>query len=544
MSRNLRALSARLADKTTLFEALTEAAGKPRGLTDEVIRDIADERLISPAVVLGTGSFYDFLIGDNRNKKAFLCKGTACLMSEERELVHAKLASHFSTNQIGELACAGRCYRGGGFQIDDRTFDAGSVEDFQRVGETNQNPIDQIPFFPLASASVLGEEVADPDSFYQRIPRAPETIIGELQASALRGRGGAGFPFAMKLKACASMPGETKYIVCNADEGDPGAFSDRYLLEQQPHRVLGGMLAAGLACGAHSAFIYVRAEYPEALACIAEAVTTFEASAVHAQTGFRFRIVRGAGSYVCGEETALLNSIEGLRPEVRVRPPYPAQEGLFGKPTLLDNVETFAAIPWILQQGGAAFAAIGTGRSTGTKLISLDHSFNRPGLYEIDMGMPLDRLVYKLAGGFRTEVKALQVGGPLGGVLPIGKIPELTLDFESFQEAGFLFGHASIVAIPRHYSMLAFMAHLFEFMAEESCGKCVPCRMGTRKGFEMLTSASVEQPLDRVVFDELLETLQLGSLCALGGGLPLPIRNILDYFGDELTDYFSAGGNG
>ena len=323
-----------------------------------------------------------------------------------------------------------------------------------------------------------------------------------------------------------------------------GAFSDRWLLERQPHRVLGGMLAAGLAVGADSGWIYLRAEYPRAARPLKQAIAAYQGTATAAETGFRFRLVEGAGSYVCGEETALLNSIEGLRPEVRVRPPYPAREGLFGRPTLLSNVETFANLPWILAHGGEAFRRIGPRGSRGGKLVSLDRRFNRPGVYEVPMGMPMYELLYGLGGGFREPVKALQVGGPLGGVLPLKLCESLSLDFHSFRQAGFLLGHAGIVAIPAGYPMIEFMRHLFGYMAHESCGRCLPCRLGTRKGHELLQDASTERPLERVLFEELLETLEQGSLCALGGGLPLPVRNLLEHFDEELSPWFRGEGGG
>ncbi len=393
-------------------------------------------------------------------------------------------------------------------------------------------------FGPPRPDAVLGLPAEDPFEDYRTALRPADEIHAELGASQLRGRGGAGFPFARKLIACAEAAGDAKYVVCNGDEGDPGAFSDRWLLELHPHRVMAGMLAAGLAAGAAVGVLYVRAEYPAAVARVRAAIDAFQASAIADETGFRFELVRGAGSYVCGEETALLNSIEGLRPEVRVRPPYPAQEGLFGRPTLVSNVETFACVPWILRHGGVAFATLGTAESTGTKLVCLDHQFRHPGVYEVEMGLPLDALLYDLGGGFRVPVKALQVGGPLGGVVPIGMTEGLRLDFESFARAGFLLGHASIVSIPAQFPMRDFLAHLFEFASAESCGKCFPCRLGTRRGYEWLREASVEHPIDAGAFGDLLETLGLGSLCALGGGLPLPVRNVLAHFGDELRPLF------
>lgn len=512
MSKNLRAINARrAASPGTLFERLT-GGGAP---ADDAV--LAEASGLSPATVLGVRSFYDFLSAPELDRRVRVCNGVACL-SAGTTVLPADLA----TATAGRVRCIGRCYHGGGYQIEGRSYD--------REGSDSA-----IPYACIASSSIFPEPNPQLDAFYARL--AEGDVLSELEAAGLRGRGGAGFPFAIKLKACAEAAGDPKYIVCNADEGDPGAFSDRWLLEQRPHLVLGGMLAAGLACGARVGYLYVRAEYPEAIERLESAVETFHATAAARAADFCFRIVRGAGSYVCGEETALLNSIEGLRPEVRVRPPYPAQEGLFGKPTLLSNVETFAAVPWILRRGGPAFAALGRGRSTGTKLVCLDHNFSRPGVYEVEMGLPLRDLIH-WAGGFRRPVKALQVGGPLGGVLPVAKIDDLTLDFESFEAAGFLLGHAGIVAIPADFPMIELLCHLFEYMAEESCGKCVPCRMGTRKGAQMLRAATPESPLRHEDFEALLETLEIGSLCALGGGLPLPARNILEHFKDEVGGFF------
>ncbi len=541
MSKNLRAMSARSPEEKTLFTALSVAASEHGSLTESQIRSIAQERLIAPGIILGASSFYDFLKASNSGKRAYRCTGTACMLSRETHQAQAQLSNHYPDTEVGEMACVGRCYHGGGMQAAGKTFDRQSQDDLQRAAAGNSITREQVPFFSAASVSVFGHAVTDVNAFYHALIGQIDSLTQELEHSRLRGRGGAGFPFAMKLKACAGISADKKYIVCNGDEGDPGAFSDRYLLEQQPHRVLGGMLAAGLACGASHGFLYIRAEYPEALEVMEQAIEQYRHTATYAECGFEFHSVKGAGSYVCGEETALLNSIEGLRPEVRVRPPYPAQDGLFGQPTLLSNVETFATIPWIIKHGGEAFAAVGTERSTGTKLVSLDHSFNQPGVYEVDMGLPLDDLIHKLAGGFRHGVKALQVGGPLGGVLPIAKSAELSLDFESFAEAGFLLGHAGIIAIPESFPMLDFLRHLFEYMADESCGKCIPCRMGTHKGAQMLQQATPQQQLDGDSFNDLLETLELGSLCALGGGLPLPTRNILQHFAHELAPYLQGG---
>jgi NADH-quinone oxidoreductase subunit F len=255
---------------------------------------------------------------------------------------------------------------------------------------------------------------------------------------------------------------------------------------------------------------------------------------------FDFKIIKAQGAYICGEETALLSSIEGQRPEVRTRPPYPTQQGLFNKPTVVNNVETLANLPFIFKNGGKAYASIGTVKSTGTKLVSLDGFFNRPGIYEVDMGTPLKVVIEELGGGFRKPVKAMHIGGPLGGLVPVTKIESLTVDFDSFAREGFLLGHASVVCIPDDYPLIAYLEHLFRFTAHESCGKCFPCRLGSTRGYEMIDKARTsDYKMDKTLMNDLLETLETGSLCALGGGLPLPVKNALKYFETELAPYFN-----
>ena len=229
-----------------------------------------------------------------------------------------------------------------------------------------------------------------------------------------------------------------------------------------------------------------------------------------------------------------------MRPEVRVRPPYPAQYGLYGKPTVLSNVETFANVHWILENSGVSYAKLGTEESTGTKLVSLDGRFNAPGIYEIEMGTELNTVFNEYGKGFVEPIKGFQIGGPLGGIVPFSKVKDLSLDFESFKTNNFLLGHASVVSIPESFPMIKFLEHLMEFTSLESCGKCYPCRIGSQRGFEMLQKAQETNFLiDKNLFNDLLETLEIGSLCALGGGVPLPMKNALHYFEDELKSYFS-----
>jgi NADH-quinone oxidoreductase subunit F len=306
------------------------------------------------------------------------------------------------------------------------------------------------------------------------------------------------------------------------------------------------MLIAGYVAHASYGILYIRAEYPEAVKIVQDAINKLKDHNLIGNDidgsgfNFDFKIIQAQGSYICGEETALINSIEGQRPEVRVRPPYPAQKGLFNKPTVVNNVETLAALHFIIEEGGNAWKQIGTERSSGTKLVCLDSFFNNPGMYEVEMGTPLSTVVNDLGGGFRSNVKALHIGGPLGGLVPVSKIDSLSIDFESFQKEGFLLGHASVVSVPADFSIMKYIEHLFDFAAYESCGKCFPCRLGTKRGQELATKAlQSDYKIDRKLFHDLLITLEQGSLCAHGGGIPLPIRNALAYFEEELKTYFN-----
>jgi len=524
MSSNYRHLSQRFGLNPPLFKALAEASDEPS------LQRLADSLKLTPGQLRGSASFYDFLDDSSRRQRHFVCQGTACRANRSAQGVQETYPD------AGTAMCMGYCYQGAGLlerQADGRRTTGSLIEGVR------QQPA--MPVYNFAGTPILTAPVEAVAALYEVAQKRRDDILRELEDSKLRGRGGAGFAFAFKCRATAEAEVDEKYIVCNADEGDPGAFSDRYLLEQQPHKVLAGMFAAGLATGARQGLLYIRWEYPEAIERVRQAIGEFQALPGQLRDGFQFRIVEGAGSYVCGEETALLSSIEGLRPEVRVRPPYPAQYGLWGKPTLLSNVETFANIPWILQQGGKAYAAIGTDSSKGTKLVSLDSQFKRPGLYEVDFGQSFATLIHEQAGGWRVPVKALQVGGPLGSVIPVQQVATLTIDFEDFARAGFALGHAGIIAIPETYLMIELMLHLFDYMADESCGKCVPCRLGTAKGRQLLEDSLGGSPIDQSLFQELLTLLETGSLCALGGGLPLPVRNMLAHFAEELAPYFSAG---
>lgn len=550
MSENLSKLAGRKGLQNPLFEQLLEIAKENGTVDDKEKRELAREFLIGNANVHGTVSFYDFLKEKNKGIKAYVCNGSACLLAGTQDNLKKTLSNHLKDEEIGHMCCLGRCHENGAFHYQGKNYSAKSEEDINQLfkGERIENrekyavssnldiPIltapkgDSIQFFNFLKAC-LKQDAVD--------------LLKEIKDSNLRGRGGAGFPMGLKLESCLNVDSDQKFVVCNADEGDPGAYSDRYIMEEQAHLLLFGMMIAGYIIGANRGVLYIRGEYPESVETVREEIERFREAGLLGENingegfDFEFKIIEGAGAYICGEETALLSSIEGQRPEVRVRPPFPTQEGLFNKPTVVNNVETSASVYHILKNGGKNYASIGNGKSTGSKLVCLDSHFKKPGLLEVKMGTPMTEVIEEMGGGFKVEVKAIHVGGPLGGIVPAEKIKDLTLDFESFAGNGFLLGHASIISIPTSFPMIEYLEHLFDFTAVESCGKCFPCSIGSVRGKEMITKAQNEDfKIDRKLMDDLLETLEIGSLCALGGGLPLGIKNALQYFDEELSGYF------
>jgi NADH-quinone oxidoreductase subunit F len=548
MSSNLSELSGRKGLKNNLFEDLGIAAEKTGTPSVERMEELADQFIMGKANIFGTASFYDFLKEENRGKKVFVCNGSACMTAGTQDALKEKLNGHFKPEEIGEMCCLGRCHENSAFNYNGKNYSGAAADQIEEVKKQKAKPEDKYHVAAYGTP-VLTEAYTHVNEYYKilatALEQSPEALLAELRESGLRGRGGAGFPIAFKLESCKNTAGKQKFIVCNADEGDPGAYSDRYLMEQQPHSVLLGIMIAGYIAGADTGVLYIRAEYPESQEIIQDAINHLSdenllgANILGTGFHFNFKLIKAMGAYICGEETALLSSIEGQRPEVRVRPPYPTQKGLFNKPTVVNNVETLACIPYVIKNGGKQFASIGIGKSTGTKLVSLDGFFNRPGIYEVDMGSALDVVIHELGGGFKQKIKAMHIGGPLGGLVPVEKIKDLTVDFESFSQNGFLLGHASVVCIPQDFPIIKYLEHLFQFTAHESCGKCFPCRIGSTRGAEMLKKAQeTGYKIDRNLLDDLVETLEIGSLCALGGGLPLPIKNALQYFEDELKPYF------
>jgi formate dehydrogenase iron-sulfur subunit len=371
----------------------------------------------------------------------------------------------------------------------------------------------------------------------------PGDVVTEVADSGLRGRGGAAFPTGIKWRTVLDAPGSTKYIACNADEGDSGTFADRMLIEGDPFVLLEGMTIAGWAVGAGDGYIYIRSEYPDAIEALRIAIGAAEGSGWLGDnvlgSGFSFRIhVRvGAGAYICGEETAMLESLEGKRGVVRAKPPLPALEGLFGKPTVVNNVLSLATVPAIVADGAAAYAALGTGRSRGTQVFQLAGNIARGGIVETAFGITLGELVNDLGGGSGSSrpIRAMQVGGPLGSYLPSDRF-DLPMDYEAFAAANALLGHGGIVVFDDTVDMAAQARFAMEFCAIESCGKCTPCRIGSTRGVELIDKIVSGDNSDSnlAVLDDLCEVMTDGSLCAMGGLTPLPVRSALTHFSDDF----------
>ncbi len=374
----------------------------------------------------------------------------------------------------------------------------------------------------------------------------PDEVIEEIVHSGLRGRGGAGYPTGLKWSTVAKGIGDTKYVVCNADEGDPGAFMDRSVLESDPHRVLEGMAIAAYAIGATLGYIYVRAEYPLAIERLQNAIKQAERAGLlgnhicSTTFGFSIQVRLGAGAFVCGEETALLASIEGKRGVPRPRPPYPAVSGLWGCPTLINNVETFANIAPIIRKGAEWYANIGTEKSKGTKVFALAGRVNHTGLIEIPMGVSLREIIFEIGGGIPEDrqFKAIQTGGPSGGCIPEQHL-DVSVDYESLNELGAIMGSGGMIVMDETSSMVDVAKFFMEFCMTESCGKCVPCRVGTAQIYNFLCKImdGRASPDDLEFLEKLCNIVKEASLCGLGQTAPNPVLSTLRYFRHEYLDY-------
>jgi NADH-quinone oxidoreductase subunit F len=372
----------------------------------------------------------------------------------------------------------------------------------------------------------------------------PQAIIDEITGSGLRGRGGGGFPTGTKWKFCHTSKGDTKYIICNADEGDPGAFMDRSVLESDPHSVLEGMIIAGYAIGAHYGYIYCRAEYPKAVSRLRQAIAQANKrgflgeNILGSSFGFQIKVKEGAGAFVCGEETALIASIEGRRGMPRFRPPFPAVSGLWGKPTNINNVETFANVPWILLNGAKAYAAYGTDDSKGTKVFAMAGKVKRAGLVEVPMGITINSVIFDVCGGIVNDrkFKAVQMGGPSGGCIPAAMC-EIPIDYQQINKTGAIMGSGGLIVMDETTCMVDVSKFFLTFTQKESCGKCTFCRIGTKRMLEILERITAGQGTmdDLEKLRELGEQIKEASLCGLGQTAPNPVLTTLKYFRDEYV---------
>jgi bidirectional [NiFe] hydrogenase diaphorase subunit len=502
-----------------------------------------------------------------------VCTGTGCMSSRSDAILtglQAEVKNRGLENevQVKKVGCLGLCAAGPIISVQpDNIFyremtpeDAVSVIDSLGGEPLHEKMIDTTePFFYRQEKNALENAgVVDPERIedyiatngYAALIRAitemtPIDVIQQILSSGLRGRGGAGYPTGLKWSTVAKIDGDLKYVVCNADEGDPGAFMDRSVLESDPHRVLEGMAIAAFAVGASQGYIYVRAEYPLAIKRVRAAIKQAEKMGLLGQdicgTPFSLKVdVRlGAGAFVCGEETALLNSIEGNRGMPNLRPPYPAEAGLFQKPTLVNNVETFANVPGIIRDSGEWFARIGTPKSKGTKVFALTGKIKNTGLIEVPMGITLREIVYDIGGGIPNgrKFKAIQTGGPSGGCIPAEHL-DTPVDYESLKALGSMMGSGGMIVIDDTSNMIDMARYFMEFSMEESCGKCAPCRVGTIQLYNLLgkfqQGDATEEDLSTL--EELCDVVRNTSLCGLGQAAPNPIVSTLRYFRNEYLE--------
>ncbi len=499
-----------------------------------------------------------------------VCVAAGCLSCQsglvkdalEKEVGRRGLESWTLVKGVG---CLGLCTAGPMVAVepDGALYQRVAVSDASDILEAlGGSPVDRLdcsshlPFFSRQKKIVLENcGRIDPESIedyiaeggYEALFNAlrmmtPSSVIEQISRSGLRGRGGAGFPTGLKWTAVSKANSRVKFVVCNADEGDPGAFMDRSVLESDPHRVLEGMAIAGIAVGAHYGFIYCRAEYPLAVKRLRIAIAKAERLGVLGRnifnTTFSFDVaVRlGAGAFVCGEETALMASIEGRRGSPRPKPPFPSELGLWGYPTLINNVETFANVPPIIRKGGSWFAGIGTEKSKGTKVFALAGMVNNTGLIEAPMGTTLREIVFNIGGGIKEgrKFKAIQTGGPSGGCIP-AQFLDMSMDYESLAQVGSIMGSGGLIIMDETSCMVDVAKFFMEFCMSESCGKCVPCRVGTVQMYNLLRriTEGSGKPSDIGLLEELCDLLRNTSLCGLGQTAPNPVLSTLRYFMDE-----------
>jgi NADH:ubiquinone oxidoreductase subunit F (NADH-binding)/NADH:ubiquinone oxidoreductase subunit E len=542
----------------TVLERLREAKARSGRIAPGDVARIAYELGLPRAHVHGAASFYaDLGFEPSGARHLRVCAGTACFAAtggthiDDLELrlgVRRGEASADGQVSLQPVYCLGYCYASPA-ALDGELPCAGPDLVEQLAGDVPTRdpeiPLEAAVDEPVVLAGIAGTGPPAWSAWHDVIAAADRArVIGEVLSSGLRGRGGAGFPAARKWETAAQNPSDgPRYLVCNGDEGDPGSYIDRLLMERDPHRVLEGIALAAFASRASQGYVYVRSEYPHARDVLREAVAEARSAGElgtdvrGSGVDFDVEVFEGAGSYVAGEETSLIRSMEGLRGGATKRPPFPAESGLFGRPTVVNNVETLAAVPWIVSRGGDAYARLGIGDSRGTKLVCLNERFARPGVYEVELGVTLHHICDQLGGGLRDgyRLRSLQVGGPLGGFLGPDEL-DTPLTFSALEAAGAALGHGSLIAFDERTSAAALLRHIWQFAADESCGTCFPCRIGSRRGLEIAEVADAGMDADAVqIQEQLLETMGRASLCGFGQSVPISVRSLMRVYGDELA---------
>jgi NADH:ubiquinone oxidoreductase subunit F (NADH-binding) len=477
-------------------------------------------------------SFYH-LAGGLRSSA--VCHGLACFAARHLEPERWRESCHREPS----ITCLGKCY----------AAPATSADPAPPVVEVRSARAVVLDRVASGGAPRLDEYVAKRG--YAALVRAlgtePEQIVREVEASGLRGRGGAAFPAGRKWRAVRAAEAAERYVVANADEGDPGAYVDRMIVERDPHALIEAMAIAAHAVGASRGIVYLRCEYPDARRALERALDEARRhgflgpQVLGSSLSFDVEIVVGEGSYVCGEESAMLRSIEGRRPEVASRPPYPTERGLWGRPTLVSNVETLVNIPWIVLEGGEAYHALGFSESRGTKAVSLNSLFRRPGLYEVDFGITVREIVEQIGGGLRTgTLRGVLIGGPLAGIIP-PTLLDTRFGFEELRAIGAAVGHGGVIAFDEQTSIPELVHHVFAFGAFESCGKCTPCRLGTARLAKIFDATAGEwvTPRHRDEWRRIVAALAESSFCAMGTGLAEFAASVERYYGKELEAWFA-----
>jgi NADH:ubiquinone oxidoreductase subunit F (NADH-binding)/NADH:ubiquinone oxidoreductase subunit E len=525
-------------------EAISQKHGN---LNAEEVRELSRHLGIPESTVISIISYYSDLHGPSQAWR--ICRGTSCNLAGAE-----KLQSMLERQaRCREVYCLGHCYQGpAALNETDQVLVGGELINVGNATEPKHRPPATPSIRCLAKRAIVTKRAAREvytleqaqaegvySSFFRCLNDPPIKIIEALEQAGERGRGGAGFSTGKKWRSCAEFRAERRYVIANGDEGDPGSFIDRVLLENDPHGVIEGILLCAYAVGATQAIVFIRSEYPKAIQRMQSAICAAYNAGIlgpDATYPLEISIFPGMGSYVCGEETAMLNAIEGLRGEVRIRPPYPAQTGLYGKPTVVNNVETLVNVAAIIAGGAQAYAALGTQTSAGTKAMCLDHGFAQPGIVEVEFGITIRELIDSAGGAANGEpLEAVILGGPMGSLL----LPDqwdVEICYGAMAKSGIQLGHGGLVALQTGTNYRMLLEQWLKFMIDESCGKCTPCRLGPNQALITLQDDKIIEDTKKEKMTKLLGVIEQSSLCAFGQYMPSPIRKLIEVFGDRIFD--------